>query len=304
MRVIVTSKGGRSRHFDLTRTSGRAKAAVVGLAVVAGLVGAGYVTGRQAATPDPAEAVVAMKSELAAQEAELAEVRAEAQRRLTALAAKVGELNAHIIRLDALGARLVDVADLEDGEFEFDALPAQGGPDVEAMEASVASADIDELIDSLSRQLSDRSRQLDVLEDVLTSRQIRDAARPEGRPIRTGWLSSYYGKRTDPFTGRQAFHHGVDYAGPAGSEVLAVAAGVVTFAGKRFGYGTMLEVSHGNGLVTRYGHNEDNLVQVGETVQKGQAIALMGTSGRSTGPHVPLEVLKNGKKVNPLKYVR
>jgi murein DD-endopeptidase MepM/ murein hydrolase activator NlpD len=304
MRVIVTSKDGRSRQIDLSRGRGRVKAGAVAFAAVAGLVGLGFAGGRLAVTPEPAEAVVAMQAELAAQEAQLADVQAEAERRLTALAAKVGELNAHVIRLDALGERLVDVAKLEEGEFEFDSLPAQGGPDTEAMDAAVSSADIDDLIDSLSRQLSDRSRQLDVLEDVLTSRKDRDAARPEGRPIRTGWLSSYYGKRTDPFTGRQAFHHGVDYAGPAGSEVLAVAAGVVTYSGKRFGYGKMLEISHGNGLVTRYGHNEENLVQVGDTVQKGQAVALMGTSGRSTGPHVHLEVLKDGKKVNPLKYVR
>lgn len=304
MRVIVTSKDGRSRQMDFSRARSRALSGAVLVGVLVGLIGLGYTGGRMSSSKDPAEAVVAMKSELAVQEAELGEVREEAQRRLTALAAKIGELNAHVIRLDALGERLVTVAKLDDGEFEFDSLPAQGGPDTEAMEAAVSSADIDELIDSLSRQLSDRSRQLDVLEDVLTSRQGRDAARPEGRPIRTGWLSSYYGKRTDPFTGRQAFHHGVDYAGPAGSDVLAVAAGVVTFSGERFGYGEMIEISHGSGLVTRYGHNDQNLVQVGDTVQKGEAIALMGSSGRSTGPHVHLEVLKNGKKVNPLKYVR
>lgn len=304
MRVIVTSKDGRSRQVDFTRGRPRALTAGVVVAVLAGLVGLGFAGGRLASSKDPAEAVVAMKSELAVHETELADVREEAQRHLAALAAKIGELNAHVIRLDALGERLVTVAKLDDGEFEFNSLPAQGGPDTEAMEAAVSSTDIDELIDSLSRQLSDRSRQLDVLEDVLTSRQVRDAARPEGRPIRTGWLSSYYGKRTDPFTGRQAFHHGVDYAGPAGSDVLAVAAGVVTFSGKRFGYGEMIEISHGSGLVTRYGHNDTNLVQVGDTVHKGEAIALMGSSGRSTGPHVHLEVLKHGKKVNPLKYVR
>jgi murein DD-endopeptidase MepM/ murein hydrolase activator NlpD len=304
MRVIVTTKDGRSRQMDFARSRARAISAGAVLTVLVGLIGLGYAGGRMAGSTQPAEAVVAMKTDLAVQEIELAEVREEAQRRLTALAAKVGELNAHVIRLDALGERLVAVAELDDGEFEFNSLPAQGGPDTEAMEAAVSSADIDELIDSLSRRLSDRSRQLDVLEDVLTSRQVRDAARPEGRPIRTGWLSSYYGKRTDPFTGRQAFHHGVDYAGPAGSDVLAVAAGVVTFSGERFGYGEMIEISHGSGLVTRYGHNDQNLVQVGDTVQKGEAIALMGSSGRSTGPHVHLEVLKNGKKVNPLKYVR
>jgi hypothetical protein len=153
-------------------------------------------------------------------------------------------------------------------------------------------------------QIEDRSRQLDVLEALMMNRRLSSEVRPEGRPVSSGWMSSVYGYRTDPFSGRRDFHPGVDFAGKAGSDVLAVASGVVTWSGKRYNYGHMIEIDHGNGLVTRYGHNQENLVEVGEKVKKGQVIAKMGSSGRSTGPHVHLEVLQDGRKVNPLKYVR
>ncbi|UCE89604.1 MAG: M23 family metallopeptidase, partial [Pseudomonadota bacterium] len=126
---------------------------------------------------------------------------------------------------------------------------------------------------------------------------------PAGRPVKRGWLSSYFGKRTDPFTGRRVHHAGVDFAGKLGSDVVAVAAGVVTYSGKRYGYGNLVEIDHGNGYSTRYGHNRENLVKVGDTLKKGHLIAKMGSSGRSTGPHVHFEVLLNGRAVNPKKYV-
>jgi murein DD-endopeptidase MepM/ murein hydrolase activator NlpD len=127
---------------------------------------------------------------------------------------------------------------------------------------------------------------------------------PAGRPVRKGWLSSYFGKRTDPFNGRQEMHKGLDFAGQMGSEVLATAAGVVSWAGKRYGYGQLIEINHGNGISTRYAHCERILVKVGETVKQGETIGLMGSSGRSTGPHVHYEVLKDGHQVNPTQYVR
>lgn len=160
------------------------------------------------------------------------------------------------------------------------------------------------MLEELALQVENRSDQLTVLERLLTSRRVSEEQRPEGRPVESGWLSSYFGKRTDPFSGKQSFHAGIDFAGNEGSNVLAVASGVVTWSGKRYGYGKMVEISHGNGLVTRYAHNSENLVEVGDTVKKGQTIALMGRSGRATGPHVHFEVLKNDRKVNPLKYVQ
>jgi murein DD-endopeptidase MepM/ murein hydrolase activator NlpD len=158
-------------------------------------------------------------------------------------------------------------------------------------------------LDVLDEQLADRNRQLTVLEDFLLNRKLLDEIRPEGRPVTAGYISSRFGNRTDPFTGRRAFHKGIDFAGREGSDVVAVASGVVIWSGERSGYGELVEVNHGNGYVTRYGHNADNLVAVGDTVKRGQIIARMGDTGRATGPNLHFEVLLNGKAVDPLTYI-
>jgi murein DD-endopeptidase MepM/ murein hydrolase activator NlpD len=214
-------------------------------------------------------------------------------------------MNARIIRLDALGSRLTDMADLDDGEFDFDSQPALGGPEEPvATGSNVAIPDIVESMDSLGEQLKDREAQLKVLESVLMGQNLNDRVYPQGRPVNSGWISSYFGKRTDPFTGKPANHTGIDFAGKLGDPVEAVADGVVTWSADRYGYGVMVEVNHGNGYSTRYAHNAENLVAVGEEVKKGQALARMGESGRATGPNLHFEVLKDGRRVNPVNFIR
>jgi murein DD-endopeptidase MepM/ murein hydrolase activator NlpD len=213
-------------------------------------------------------------------------------------------MNAHVLRLDALGQRLTKMAGLDDGEFDFSAAPSQGGP-----EEPLAVADLEQLsglvqaMDELGSQLDDRELKLNVLEDFLLNRKLRDEVHPEGRPVTAGYISSHFGNRTDPFTGRAAFHKGVDFAGREGAEVVAVASGVVIWSGDRYGYGQMVEINHGNGYVTRYAHNAENLVAVGDTVKRGETVAVMGSTGRATGPNLHFEVLHNGRVVNPLSYV-
>jgi len=155
----------------------------------------------------------------------------------------------------------------------------------------------------LTAQLEDRAQQMGVLETMIMTRNLQAEVMPTGRPITRGWLSSYFGLRTDPFTGRRVHHSGIDFAGKLGSDIVSVAAGVVTYSGKRSGYGNLVEVNHGNGYVTRYGHCKENLVRVGQTIKKGQVIAKMGTTGRSTGPHVHFEVMRNGRHVDPKRYI-
>jgi murein DD-endopeptidase MepM/ murein hydrolase activator NlpD len=159
-------------------------------------------------------------------------------------------------------------------------------------------------LDELTSQLDDRQQQLSVLESVLINQNLHDEVIPTGRPILKGWVSSRYGKRADPFTGKQEFHKGIDLAGKKGSAVIAVASGVVMWSGDRYGYGNMVEINHGNGYVTRYGHNEETLVKIGDTVRKGQQIATMGSSGRSTGPHVHFEVWNNGRTEDPIRFIQ
>jgi murein DD-endopeptidase MepM/ murein hydrolase activator NlpD len=238
------------------------------------------------------------------QRQQVADTKRDLQERLDALAGRVGQMNAQVIRLNALGRRLTEMAKLDKGEFNFDSPPAVGGPEGLTVGATVGSADITGMLDTLSQQLKDRERQLSVLESLISTRNLSNQIVPGGRPVVQGWISSYFGGRTDPFTGRNAFHRGLDFAGRAGSQVVAVASGVVTFSKDRFGYGRTVEINHGNGYVTRYAHNQKALVKVGDTVQKGQAIALMGSTGRSTGPHLHFEVLRNGRAVDPLRFVK
>jgi len=123
------------------------------------------------------------------------------------------------------------------------------------------------------------------------------------RPVAGGWVSSHYGQRLDPFTGRPAVHRGLDFAGLDNSLILAVAPGVVTWSGRQRGYGNFIEIDHGNGWVTRYGHNAFNLVTPGDYVKPGQTIALMGSTGRATGTHLHFEVLYRGRHQNPTRFV-
>lgn len=230
---------------------------------------------------------------------------ADARSGLDALTLKLGELQARLIRLDALGERLVDAAQLDKAEFDFQRVPAVGGPEEVSAVDSIEVPQFLRTLDELTRHVEHREQQLELLDALVMRRNIGEETLPTGRPVAAGgWVSSHFGKRTDPFSGKLAFHAGVDFAGKVNADVVAVAGGVVTFAGPRYGYGTMVEVDHGNGYVTRYAHNNRNVVKAGDVVEKGQVIAFMGSSGRSTGPHVHFELLHNGKPVDPVKFLR
>jgi murein DD-endopeptidase MepM/ murein hydrolase activator NlpD len=244
------------------------------------------------------------QAEIDAQEEVLDATRDALQRNLDALALRLGQLNAHVVRLDALGARLTQMAGLADGEFDFSSTPPLGGPEVLLPESDPNVIDsLVEALNVLDSQISDRSRQLGVLEDLLLDRKLADEIHPEGRPVNSGYVSSSFGDRSDPFTGRAAFHKGIDFAGREGNDIVAVASGVVTWAGDRYGYGEMVEVNHGNGYVTRYAHNAENLVSVGATVKRGDVIARMGDTGRATGPNLHFEVLRDGQAVDPRTFI-
>jgi len=167
----------------------------------------------------------------------------------------------------------------------------------------MAWVDLNSELAQLSSQLKRRELELNMLDEVLVNEEISATSQVRGRPVTWGWMSSAFGNRVDPISGKNAWHSGVDFAGRDGSDVIAVASGVVTFAGERYGYGKLVEISHANGYVTRYAHHKALRVQSGEVVKKGQVIGVMGSSGRSTGPHVHFEVLKNGRTVDPARYV-
>lgn len=301
--IVLSNRHGKSTQISLDRP---VMFLALGLLLVSifGLVFAGgYMLARDQMVANPDPRITNFYAELKAQEEEVLEAKQRTQDQLNAQAARVAKMYAHILRLDALGRRLTQMAELEDGEFDFDVSPAQGGRALRNEQMAV-EASIQSQLDGLVAQISDREHQLEVLENLMINRHLTDQGAPEGRPVLSGYVSSYFGKRVDPFTGKTASHKGIDFAGKEGNEIIAVAAGVVTYSGDRFGFGIMVEINHGNGLITRYAHNKENLVNVGERVEKGQTIALMGSTGRATGPNLHFEVLRNGKIVDPMEYIR
>jgi murein DD-endopeptidase MepM/ murein hydrolase activator NlpD len=302
MNVILLSKrDGKARQYNL------AKPLTLGLvlAVTAVIVGGAFTLGLQLGKGVHRDLALAETNRFAAllaqQKQEIAGLKQQLQLRIDAMAMRIGEVNAHVIRLDALGKRLTEMADIDSREFDFDRDPPSGGPEGEGVSAQIP--DLSQMLAQLAARADLRESQLAALENVILTRELKEEIHPEGRPVSSGYISSYFGERADPFDGREAFHKGVDFAGTLGSDVVAVAAGVVTWSGERSGYGKLIEINHGDGYSTRYAHNERTLVAVGQTVKRGEAIALMGSTGHSTGPHVHFEVLHNGRQVDPLSFI-
>ncbi len=244
------------------------------------------------------------KADVSAQKDRLNVAKRESETHVGALTTKVGLMQAHLNRIDALGSMLVSMAGLDADEFSFDSVPGLGGPSASSEDDAQVDMEIDAVLSRLNTEINNREHQLQVLNDLLIDEKLEQETRPQGRPVIHGWISSYFGKRTSPFSGKTENHKGVDFAGKEGNDVVSVAGGVVTFADDdRGGYGNLVEVDHGNGYVTRYGHNQMIHVQVGEAIKRGQVIAKLGSTGRSTGPHVHFEVIKDGKHIDPMKFV-
>lgn len=305
MNVVIFGKGfGKPRQVSLTGRSVTAIAIVFCGLLCSGAFMGGYVYSSFNGSGVSFDEAEAMTAKLDDERAAIEEIRRQAEDKLDALAIRIGQMNARVIRLDALGRRLTEMADISAEEFDFDAEPALGGPEEPVIaDGSTAVPEVVMAMAQLGHQLDSREAQLTVLESVMINQNLNERVYPQGRPVRSGWMSSYYGRRTDPFTGKPAMHRGVDFAGKQGAEIFAVADGIVTWSSDRYGYGQMVEINHGNGYATRYAHNEENLVEVGQEVRKGEVVALMGESGRATGPNLHFEVLHKGQRVNPVNFI-
>lgn len=299
--IFVGRKTGRVKQLDLRHPMVVAAALVLVVAIVGGAFSVGVGLGSKQRGLNPIDQLGNWSAELLRQKAQVEDVRRILQDKVNALAMRVGQMNANVIRLDALGKRLTRMANLNDGEFDFGNPPALGGESADGQPAQIPN--LTAMVDDLQQQLSSREQQLGVLENLILTRELNKQVYPEGRPVETGFISSYFGTRADPFTGYSAVHKGLDFAGPQGTKVSAVAAGLVTFAGERQGYGQMVEINHGNGMATRYAHSARLLVKQGDMVSKGQEVALIGSTGHSTGPHLHFEVLKDGLQVDPLRFI-
>jgi len=301
---------GRSHGKSKTLVFNNTKIAMLALAFVLLIVGIA-VAGYKLALPADAdgelneisgETVNYWQSLLKDQQLQINALKQDSVEQVDALTLRMGSIQASLLRLDALGQRLTEVAKLGRGEFNFESAPAVGGPESVEGAESYSLPDLQTSLMQIERQIEDREQQLDVLDELFVSKKIQKDLFIAGRPIKKGWMSSRYGYRSDPFSGKRAWHGGVDFAGKNGSDIVAVASGVVTWSSSRYGYGNLVQINHG-GVTTRYGHCKEILVKVGEVVKKGQVVAKMGSTGRSTGPHVHFEVIKNNKTLNPEKYI-
>ncbi len=225
------------------------------------------------------------------------------QQRLTAMAVKVGEMQAQVMRLEALGERVARVAGIKKEELNFDRKPGRGGPLITDKNLPLSMQDIQLELAKLSVALEDKADQLTVMDSMLAREQVRRAALPSGSPVNGGFFSSNFGWRLDPFTGQRALHEGVDFMAEMGTPIKAAASGRVVYSDIHSGYGNMIEIDHGNGLISRYAHASKRLVKVGDVVLRGQKIGEVGSTGRSTGPHLHFEILSNGTPQNPTRYL-
>lgn len=251
----------------------------------------------------PLSQVSQFKSELEEQHHLMEESRLAVNADLDALTHRIGMLQAHIMRINALGTKVVKMAKLKTGEFDFSQEPALGGADDALDVSSYESEEITQILEKLELAMMEKEQQLQYLDDMMLSRNLEKETKPQGRPVDEGWLSSSYGYRTDPFNGRRQFHKGVDFAAEKGTAINAVAGGIVTKAKRHAQYGWMVEIDHRNGYVTVYAHASELLVVKGDVVKKGQEIAKVGSTGRSTGPHLHFEVRKNGRTINPSRLL-
>ncbi len=277
--------------------------ATVGLGVLltAAMTYGGYIYGSRQA---PKQLISQWEQELNQQGLELSVVEEKVNANLDALTQRIGLLQAHVSRLDALGSRLVSMAHLKGDEFDFSHTPGIGGADDSLGVDGYGHEEITKALEGLELALLDREQQLEVLSQRILNDKLEGEVSPKGFPVATGWISSLYGYRSDPFTGKRQFHKGVDIAAAKGDIITSVASGIVKLAEKHPQYGLEVEIDHGNGYVTRYAHASTLLVKVGDVVKKGTPLATIGSTGRSTGPHVHFEVIKEGRNINPMKMLK
>lgn len=241
---------------------------------------------------------------VAAQESEAERARAFVQQNLNAMALKLGEMQAQLTRLDALGERVSSLAGIRPQEFRFSEAPGLGGAAPTLMPPqNLSLAEFGEKLALVSRQVENRNDMLGVLEAQLFETAVKKKLLPTMMPVEAPYQASSFGKRIDPFTGQWAMHEGIDFLADAGSPVVAAAAGVVQFAGFHPQYGFMIDIDHGGDLVTRYAHLSKLFVKEGDVVMRGKRLALSGTTGRSTGPHLHFEVRFRGTAQNPAKFL-
>ncbi len=305
--LIKKSLVSKAHAFDLSGRSIRLTIGSLLATLFLGLVVIGYFLGHTQISGQLAEVEAQGKAALieadVAMSKKVSDMRVKAQDQLDMLGSRVARLQAQVVRLNSVGERMAKIAQLDESEFSFSSEPPMGGPVDSETSKDLEVPDFLLELQMLEELLAEGDHNLGLLSHMIVTEQRRPEYVPAGYPVNKGWISSYYGKRTDPISGKREWHKGIDIAAKEGSAILATASGVVVWSGKRWGYGNIVEIDHGD-ITSRYAHNKKNLVKRGDFVTQGQKIAVLGSTGRSTGPHVHFELIKNNKSVNPLRNIK
>ena len=299
--ILVSSRLGGAKSLTLTNRHLIAAALFMAVLVFSFTLGLFWVTVRHA---DELKLPLLDSLVRSAQEAQRRKTEEFLRENLNAMAVKLGEMQAQLMRLDALGERLSALAGLKPGEFRFAELPGRGGAVSNVPPKDLSMAEFSRQLEQLSRQMENRTDSLGILESQLFDAKVKKKLMPTIPPVDGSWSASSFGWRIDPFNGMLAMHEGVDFVVDAGTPVFAAAGGVVRFSGLHPQYGYMVEIDHGNDFTTRYAHNSRLLVKEGEVVQRGSKIAESGSTGRATGPHVHFEVRYRGVAQNPARFLQ
>lgn len=302
--ILVSSATARARTLTLDWRHATLGALAVAVVFVAFTLAFNYVTLRYAAS---IQHPLLQTIVLADQKQEALRTQQMVQGHLNAMAVKLGELQAQLLRLDGLGEHLAKAAGLKPQELpslQPGRVPGRGGAESSLPSRALSVGEFADLLAKLGQQVDERTDQLGVLEALLVQDSANRRFLPTLAPIVDGWFSSNFGYRIDPFTGLQSFHEGIDFPAEPGTPVVAAASGKVVAAGRHPQYGKILAIDHGNGLVSRYAHASQVHVGEGDLVVRGQRVAAVGSTGRSTGPHLHFEVRLNGVPQNPARFLR
>ena len=245
---------------------------------------------------------IAVEGRVNEQGQEISKTREYVRQHMDVLGRRIGSLQAQDSRINAVEQRIAETSGIDLGDFNFDEDPPIGGTNAESGSDS-EQVDIENAISEIEYELTQRESEIAAVDFLLSRKNLQSQQTPAGWPVESGWVSSSFGSRMHPITGKKQFHSGVDIPGKEGTNVLAVADGVVLRSENSGNYGWLIEIDHGDGYLTLYAHNSVNLVAEGQTITKGQAIAEIGSTGSSTGAHVHFEVSKDGSRINPVKYL-
>lgn len=299
--IFISNNSERARKLTLTKAHIVLSVGAFLFLIVVAVLSLNFISLRYA---DRIEAPILKAVLVNPQEERHQKIQMQLQDNLNVMASRLGQMQAQLLRLDALGERLAESSGIKSKDFSFADAPGQGGARNDLSAEQLSFSEFSHKLEELSNMLEERTDKLGALDSLLRHDRINKFVLPSEMPVETDWFSSGYGYRIDPFTGKRAFHEGVDFIAEVGAPIKAAAGGVVIYSDRHPEYGNMVEIDHGDGLVTRYAHASKCLVNLGEVVLQGQKIAEVGNTGRSTGPHLHFEIRHNDKPQNPARFLK